>query len=794
MSLWTSESQLLNTFADTGSVSGFSVSISDDGNLLAVGTPYRDVTSVEDNRGGAYLYTRTGGAGTSWGASPAYSLLNTAGLPEDHAGFKVALSGNGNVLAVSLVEKGGNTGGKVNIYEKANDGTWSSTPTRQLTIDANVNGDDVGISLSFSSDGTLLAVGLPFASAVEGANDAKGCVYVYERANGTWGSLPTLTKILNNTASLSSSNNQNAGLSVCISGNGNVLAVGIPGVSSGCFRIYTKTNGIWNQVFQTGQFISNADDSLGYSISLSSDGSIVAVGAPYRENDDKGGVFVFEKASPTSWIKPKTITLANTSGAANDLAGISVSLSGSGNSLAVGVRFKSSTSVSGGGGVYLYEKINGTWGTTPSHQLLNTNGNSGDSLGFSVSLSADGSVLAAGIPFKDTIEPSDDRGGVYVYKKSSPAAIPSGDPTAAATVVQQTWETALATSTASGLANISFNISNQMNSKPPADQIAVNNASAAAVGTISGVDSTQLVASALIVSQVHQVATPIIRSKIIYPTFDVDKKGTVNVGNFSATSITKVSIPEGCTLTLTEDGITTINIQRVSAGAYVYQPSGQNVNLDDIIQVGTKYLQIYGFGSLLFAPPSALELIPPCFGKGTKILCDDKGTYKKVKDLKEGDLVLTASPSPSPSADYSSKKYKRIYKIVKGEFKYDVENFKTCMYSYVKTKEEDSFLLTGRHGVFVECLEDHPLCNPKNALKYGDGHLIPAGAHSDFVRLESSPDNEDTPLPGKTESSCTFYHICLENENEDDFDLIFASEKNVLVETLSKRYFKEETF
>ena len=51
--------------------------------------------------------------------------------------------------------------------------------------------------------------------------------------------------------------------------------------NSGYVRVYKNTSGTWTQI---GSDIDGekGDDHSGYSVSLSSDGSIVAIGAPYN--------------------------------------------------------------------------------------------------------------------------------------------------------------------------------------------------------------------------------------------------------------------------------------------------------------------------------------------------------------------------------------------------------------------------------------------------------------------------------------------------------------------------------
>ena len=81
-----------------------------------------------------------------------------------------------------------------------------------------------------------------------------------------------------------------SGDSVSLSADGSVVAIGAygndgNGSDSGHVRIYQNVNGNW---LQLGNDINGeaADDYSGGSVSLSADGSTVAIGAP--RNDDNG--------------------------------------------------------------------------------------------------------------------------------------------------------------------------------------------------------------------------------------------------------------------------------------------------------------------------------------------------------------------------------------------------------------------------------------------------------------------------------------------------------------------------
>ena len=84
-----------------------------------------------------------------------------------------------------------------------------------------------------------------------------------------------------------------SGYSVSLSSDGTIVAIGSPyndgsGNNAGRVRVFQWNDSSWNQI---GNDIDGeaADDQSGWSVSLSSDGTIVAIGAP--KNDGSGNCF-----------------------------------------------------------------------------------------------------------------------------------------------------------------------------------------------------------------------------------------------------------------------------------------------------------------------------------------------------------------------------------------------------------------------------------------------------------------------------------------------------------------------
>jgi Flp pilus assembly pilin Flp len=169
--------------------------------------------------------------------------------------------------------------------------------------------------------------------------------------------------------------------------------------------VYDLSGNTWTQV---GQDIDGeaANDNSGHSVSLSSDGSRVAIGAVYNDGSasDAGHVRVYDLVGNT-WTQ---VGQDIDGEAANDFSGHSVSLSSNGSRVAIGtVGYLTNK-------VRVYDLIGTTW--TKVGQDINGEA-LGDYCGESVSLSSDGSRVAIGAPLNDGTDGNvSNTGHVRVYE------------------------------------------------------------------------------------------------------------------------------------------------------------------------------------------------------------------------------------------------------------------------------------------------------------------------------------------------------------------------------------------
>jgi hypothetical protein len=292
----------------TAQYTGFSVSLSSDGNRLAVGA----IWSHDSGHARVYQWS-----GTVWVQLGTDIDGEAAG---DHSGWSVSLSSDGNRLAIGADQNDGNwyESGHVRVYQ------WSDSTWTQLgaDIDGEAAGDYSGMSVSLSSDGNRLAIGAPW-------NDGHaGHVRVYEWSDSTWTQLGT---------DIDGEAVEDFSGEVSLSSDGNRLAIGAGhndgnGDHAGHVRVYEWSGMAWTQL---GADIDgeSAEDSSG-AVSLSSDGSRLVIGAPGNDGNGSGsGHARVYQWSGTVWVQLG----ADIDGeAVGDHSGESVSLSSDGNRLAIG--------------------------------------------------------------------------------------------------------------------------------------------------------------------------------------------------------------------------------------------------------------------------------------------------------------------------------------------------------------------------------------------------------------------------------------------------------------------------
>ena len=375
--------------------SGYSVSMSSDGTIVAIGSTYNDGNGSNSGHVRVYEYS-----GSSWSQLGADINGEAA---SDISGYSVSMSSDGTIVAIgsNFNDGNGSSSGHVRVYQYSS-GSWTQ-------LGGDINGeaanDYSGNSVSLSSDGTIVAIG---ATGNDGNGSNSGHVRVYEYSGSSWSQLGADIN--------GDSSGDYSGRSVSLSSDGTIVAIGAPdndgnGIYSGHVRVYEYSGSSWSQLGADINGDSSGDYS-GYSVSLSSDGTIVAIGAPDNDGNgsDSGHVRVYEY-SGSSWSQ-----LGNDidGEAANDFSGRSVSIDSDGSHVAIGAYLNDGNG-SNSGHVRVYQYSDSSW----TQLVLDIDGEAAnDYSGHSVSLSSDGTIVAVGAYGNDGN--GSDSGHVRVYDIETP--------------------------------------------------------------------------------------------------------------------------------------------------------------------------------------------------------------------------------------------------------------------------------------------------------------------------------------------------------------------------------------
>jgi hypothetical protein len=454
---WKQSTAITASNKEDGDQFSFALALSRDGTTLAVGAPMESSATGVNGRqadesafssGAVYVYSR---AGNGW-PQQAYLKASNAGS-NDQFGHAVALSADGNTLAVSAVyedsaargingNQADNSVGEAGaVYVFTGTGSaWSQQAYMKASnTGGEEDGDTFGFTVSLSGDGNTLAVGAPSedsaAIAINGdqANNAAGgagAVYVFSRSGNAW---TQQAYVKSPTARV----NALFGYSVSLDNSGNTLAAGAfdEDGGKGAVHIFARGGSGWSH--QTRLQASNAErqDSLGTWVALSDDGNTLAAGsldedslltgvnpgntgaADQDSDTSAGAAYVFTRTGPL-WSQQAFMKASNPG--KEDWFGARVALSGDGN-LMVATAPNEDSSARGIGGnqkedsaqeagaAYLFSRAGLTWGA-PLY-FKSADNKQFDEFGSSVALSRDGRTMAVGARFAGTA------GAVYIFSR-----------------------------------------------------------------------------------------------------------------------------------------------------------------------------------------------------------------------------------------------------------------------------------------------------------------------------------------------------------------------------------------
>lgn len=403
-----------NTTSHGGSVSGEEmggmVAMTADGNSVAIGAPRNHGTGtllgiarVLDWNGKEYSQRGNDIVGEMEVAG-SYTLSGSA----------IAISDSGNTLVVgargddgtdgSFDEYSGSSGTSYTDigHVRVHDWNGSSWQQRGADIDGENTGDMSGNAVAVNGDGNTIAIG---AINNDGNGQDSGHVRVYQWSGSAW------TQVGSDIDG--EANNDNSGVSISLSTDGRTLAVGADnndganGSDSGHVRVYDLSGSQW---VQRGVDIDgeSASDYSGVSVDLSGDGKSLVVGAKGNDGNgsNAGHARVFDW-SGSRWEQRGSDIDGESSG---DQSGSSATISNDGQTVVLGAPGNDGAG-DNAGHARIYSWNGFQWGI----QGTDVDGSAANALnGTSVGVSSDGTRMVTGSPGADN-----SKGEAIVFQKKT---------------------------------------------------------------------------------------------------------------------------------------------------------------------------------------------------------------------------------------------------------------------------------------------------------------------------------------------------------------------------------------
>jgi hypothetical protein len=192
-------------------------------------------------------------------------------------------------------------------------------------------------------------------------------------------------------------NGDDFGWSVALSSNGSIALVGAPyqNNGTGAAYIFVRNGSSWWELEKLAASDAAAGDYFGLSVAQSGDGNTMLIGA-WNKNNGTGAAYVFVAAGYFGWGQQAELTASN--GASRDEFGTSVALSSDGSTALIGAPYAHYYNGPGAGAAYAFVRSGSTWSQQTT--LFASDGAHGDSFGASVTLNSNGTSALIGAPTK----------------------------------------------------------------------------------------------------------------------------------------------------------------------------------------------------------------------------------------------------------------------------------------------------------------------------------------------------------------------------------------------------------
>lgn len=262
---------------------GWSVSISADGNVAAMGSP-----KGGSYGGGSILAFKYNNFSSGW--DPYGSIIE--GLSSGvESGYSISLSESGSTMAVGSPKASNLDGlrnaGKTTVYSMSR----SSWQMLGQELHGEAESDANGASVAMSQNGTIVVIGGKGRSEFNGTTgqvilQSTGHCNVYQIQAGQWEFQHSM---------VGKTSEERLGSSVAVSANGNIVACGgVSGVrdghstKSGVVRLWNRATLQESTIWPRGEDVDVAGATFGTSLALSARGECAIVGAPTWSDEIEG--------------------------------------------------------------------------------------------------------------------------------------------------------------------------------------------------------------------------------------------------------------------------------------------------------------------------------------------------------------------------------------------------------------------------------------------------------------------------------------------------------------------------
>jgi phage shock protein PspC (stress-responsive transcriptional regulator) len=408
--------------ANVGALTATSLNVSGATNTVNLGLTHslanRTTDTVFYSSDGNYIYKNTAaGLRTALDVPSASAAVFTGnvGVGTTNPGFSLDVRGTANVGTLTTTSLTIKDDPHPELNFNFTNSNWLQQQKLTAGTDAGAS-DQFGFSVSISSDGNTAIVGA-WSDDDNGQSDS-GSVYIFIRSGSSWTQQAKLT------AGADAGDSDRFGYNVSISGDGSTAIVGAyydddNGQSnSGSAYIFVRSGSSWTQQQKlTAGADAGASDYFGWSVSISSDGNTVIVGAYYDDDNgqsNSGSAYIFVR-SGSSWTQQQKLTAGADAGA-GDYFGQSVSISSDGSTAIVGARRDDDNGQSNSGSAYIFVRSGSSW-TQQQKLTAGTDAGASDYFGYNVSISGDGSTAIVGA-YRDDDNGQSDSGSAYIFVRS----------------------------------------------------------------------------------------------------------------------------------------------------------------------------------------------------------------------------------------------------------------------------------------------------------------------------------------------------------------------------------------